>query len=239
MPEQKVKLIYCGVGNEKLDSLAVNVGIHYGMQFPASKKPPFPIYFSDQNWKKPDKDKYIDWVAEYQPKIATVLDVEASNQLDEAISWGELISPYVEEIVLIPKVNGIIEEIPRRINEKKVVLGYSIPTTHGGTTVPINEFSGWDIHILGGNPQKQLEMYDKMAEIEGSVTSIDCNYISMKATKFCAVWTRKLIRNRQWMDLQDIIGYKVKDSMYTAFALSCVSLVSAWHEKLGGLYHDI
>lgn len=239
MLEQKVKLIYCGVGNEKLDSLAVNVGIHYGMQFPAKSKPKFPVFFADQNWKKPDKNKYVDWISEYQPKIATVLDIERTNQLDEAMSWGEDISRYVESIVLIPKVNGIIKELPREINGKRVLLGYSIPTTHGGTDVPVEEFSGWDVHLLGGNPKKQLNMYDTMAGVDGRVVSVDCNYISMKATNFCAVWTRKLIRNRQWMDLQDIIGRKVEDGMYTAFTLSCVSFVSAWHEKLNGLYYDI
>lgn len=239
MLEQKVKIIYCGVGNEKLDLLAVNVGIHYGMQFPASRKPPFPVYFADQNWKKPDRDRYIDWVSEYAPNMATVIDIEREEQIDEALDWGYRISKYVENVVLIPKVNGIIKNLPRKINGKKVVLGYSIPTTHGGTTVPIGEFSEWDIHLLGGNPKKQIDMYDTMRQIGGNVTSLDCNYISMKATNFCAVWTRKLIKNRQWMDLQDIIGRKVEDGIYTAFSLSCVSLVSAWHEKLEGLYYDI
>lgn len=239
MLEQKVKLIYCGIGNKKLDELAVNVGIHYGMQFPASREPPFPVYFADQNWKNPQREKYVEWVEKYQPKIATVIDIENYSQIDEALSWGEDICSYVKEIVIIPKINGIINEIPRSISGTRVTLGYSVPTTHGGTTVPVEEFSGWNIHLLGGNPQKQLNMYDKMELIGAQVTSVDCNYISMKATKFCAVWTRKLIKNRQWMDLKDIIGRKIEDGVYTAFSLSCASFVSAWNEKLEGLYYDI
>lgn len=239
MSEQKVKLIYCGVGNEKLDSLAVNVGIHYGMQFPARSMPRFPVYFADQNWKNPNREKYINWIAEYKPKIATVLDLERKNQFDEVISWADSVSRHVDKIVIIPKVSGIIQRIPREINGKEIILGYSIPTSHGGTDVLVEEFSGWRTHLLGGNPQKQLDMYDRMKLLGIEVYSVDCNYISMKATNFCSVWTRKLIRNRQWMDLQDIIGRKVEDGVYTAFALSCASFVFAWHEKLNGLYYDI
>lgn len=239
MLEQKVKLIYCGVGNQKLDQFAVNVGIHYGMQFPAKSTPKFPVYFADQNWKKPNKEAYINWVAEYKPKIATVLDLERESQFDEVLSWADSISKHVDKIVIIPKLSGIVSKIPQEVNGKEVLLGYSIPTSHGGTDVPVEEFIGWRVHLLGGNPQKQLNMYDKMESLGIGVYSVDCNYISMKANNFCSVWTRKIIKNRQWMDLQDIVGRKIEDGVYTAFSLSCVSLVFAWHERLNGLYYDI
>lgn len=56
--KRKIDLIYCGVGNEKLDSLAIQIGLLYGARLPIKRKLPFKIHFADQDWKNPDLEAY-------------------------------------------------------------------------------------------------------------------------------------------------------------------------------------
>jgi hypothetical protein len=246
---RKIDLIYCGVGNEKLDQYAIMVGMIYGARLPIKRDLPFEIHFADQDWKNPDLDKYVAELKQKKPKdksvmyTATVLDWEREDQRSEVFEWLDEVSKVVDRVIVIPKLPGIIDSIPCVYNGKPIVLGYSVPTKYGATTVDIAEFVGRPVHLLGGDPQKQLELYDRM-----DVVSVDCNYTAMKATNFCEFWTNKRdgeVYNdetpytRKWMAVKDVIGRNKEDSIYTAFFLSCINVVSAWNKKVGGMYYDI
>lgn len=228
-------IIYCANGNARFAQIAKEYGFFIGAQLPgilydAHK----PLYFADQDFKHPRYVAYIKSIRKYQPYMASVLDIEEWRRLDEYLMRAEEISKYCQVVMLIPKVRGIIKELPRWINGKKVRLGYSVPTRFSGTTVPIDEFQDWPIHLLGGSPHKQIELASKF-----NTVSADGNY-SHKMARFCQFWvngTATYASNPYWPTLLEADrklwgdGSKFADAPYEAFRRSCQNIMEYWHNS--------
>lgn len=221
-----VNLIYCFSGNKDLADIALSCGFNLGLRLPFhasfSYFNGYRIQFSDQNWKKPDFDGYLRWVSFFKPSICTVIDIEHRVQLKDALNWADSISLFTENIVFIPKVTGIIKKIPRDIGGAKVRLGYSVPSSYGKTELKSKYFDGWDVHLLGGSPERQIE-YGK----ELKVVSLDCNYHSMKANKFGEYWTGKINDTRFWRRYDKSVG---RQRSLDAFRESCIRIKEYWNE---------
>lgn len=173
-----IKLIFCLGGNRVYPALARAAGWHLGARLPITLYPEhYPLAFCDQNWTayqkalkqsperaKRHRERYFETVAHVRPVMASVLDWERPEQLDEVLAWAETIAPHVERVMLIPKVVGGVHLLPQEIGGKSVVLGYSIPTTHGGTKCGFREFDGRRLHLLGGSPRQQLLAARLLAE---------------------------------------------------------------------------
>lgn len=209
----KLDLIYCASGNKRFAEIAINAGFLYGAQLPSTIY--HPIYFADQNWKNPNKEKYMRALKEHRPHMASVLDLEKENQLPEVLEWAEEAAAFVEIVMIIPKVFGIISKLPRQINGKQIRLGYSVPTKHGGTEVPAWEFYNWPVHLLGGSPHKQMEIRKYL-----NIQSVDGNYHGLKAIKWGEYW--------QWPGRWVSGKFKYTDAIYDVFKVSCENIMQAW-----------
>lgn len=209
-------LIYCASGNKRFAEIAINAGFLYGAQLPATIY--YPIYFADQNWKDPNKEKYMMALKEHKPYMASVLDLESESQLQEVLEWAEEAAAFVEIVMIIPKVFGIISKLPRQINGKQIRLGYSVPTKHGGTEVPIWEFYNWPIHLLGGSPHKQMVIRKYL-----DVKSLDGNYHGLKARKWGEYW--------EWPGRWVSGKFQYNDGIYDAFEFSCKNIMQAWQNN--------
>lgn len=189
----------------------------------------YPPYFVDQDWKKPDRARYVAAVEQHRPHMATVLDWERDEQLPEVLSWAEDVAPFVEQVVIIPKVMGGIPLLPRRIAGREVVLGYSVPTRYGGTELPIWEFAGWPVHLLGGSPHRQLHLAHYCR-----VNSADGNYAQMMAVRTGQFWMAghaKYALNRYWPRVYEHDDKQLSDDLpYEAFRRSCINIMAAWGE---------
>jgi hypothetical protein len=221
-----MKLIFCACNNKYYAEIAISEGYYYGAQLPcnvAYKQ----VYFADQNWKNPNKTLYITEIKKYKPEMATVIDLEFSYQKDEVISWAEEISPYVSIIIIIPKIHNIICELPREINGKEIRLGYSVPTSHGGTEVQISEFTGWSVHLLGGSPGKQMELASYM-----NVQSADGNMMMKMANRGLYWMPGKSRFANKWVSLKEMDGQRfIGNGNHEAFRRSCKNIMSAWRSK--------
>lgn len=213
-------LIYCAHGNMRMAESAIAAGFQYGSRLPGTVY--HPVYFADQDWKKPNRAAYVMALAQHRPTMATVLDWERDEQLPDVLGWAEEAAQYVSQVVIIPKVFGGISRLPKRIGGADVVLGYSVPTQHGGTDVPVWEFAGWPVHLLGGQPQHQMRIAHYM-----DVRSVDGNYSNRMATQFCKYWVSGTGtgKTRHW---EHLAGYG-HGAPYAAFALSCQNIMAAWH----------
>lgn len=220
------RLIYCADGNRRFAEIAIQHGFAYGAQLPNT------IYyqpqFVDQNWRNPVRDKYMASLAQYKPELATVLDLEREEQFDEVVSWAHEAAEHVtESVIIIPKVFSAIQKLPREINGKPVRLGYSVPTRFAGTEVPIWEFSGWPVHLLGGSPQEQMKLAKYM-----NVSSADGNYahkMALRWNQFFAPGSARYARNRFWPQLCEAKNGGIHhDAPYYAFTLSCINIQAAW-----------
>lgn len=170
----KTLLIYCAGSNRKYAEIALGAGFAYGARLPDLCY--FEPTFCDQDFKRPDRAAYMVALETSAPRLATVLDWDDDAQLPEVLSWAEEAAALVSEaVIIIPKVSGGISQLPRRIGGREVRLGYSVPTSYGGTNLMLWEFSGWPVHLLGGSPKNQLRIARYL-----DVQSADGNYIHHK-----------------------------------------------------------
>lgn len=248
------RLIYCAAGNRRYADIAQRYGFTYGAQLPGTVyfPPYFADQSYDKPRKQAEKaiagitgkaessrvyaqvyrqavqslrTAYMKALDKHRPYMATVLDLEREDQFDEVMSWAEEASQYVSEVMLIPKYDGAIARLPRTINGKIVRLGYSEPTAYGGTHVPVEEFAGWSVHILGGSPLAQYERAKHLNPV-----SVDWNY-AMKTAHNNQFFSPVLVRakNKIWPRLREsVFGHVSQDSNYLAFTLSCMNIQALW-----------
>jgi hypothetical protein len=188
------------------------------------------IYFADQDWKNPNLDKYVRLVAAYKPYTATVIDYEDHVSFDTVWKWCEAVAPYVQQIIVIPKVSGTIDEIPVTCNGVEVILGFSIPTKYAGTFVNPKEFYGRKVHLLGGSPRKQIQFFIDHYQYM-NIVSLDNNYVQMKANKFVEYWSYSSVfpLRSKWLHNS---GSKetVKQRTDDAFRMSLINFRDYWIE---------
>lgn len=213
-------LIYCGGGEQRFTSVALGAGFKFGAQLPATIH--FPLYFADQNWKRPNRAVYMQALARHRPALATVLDLEHPAQRDEVLDWAEEAAQYAESVLIIPKYCGAIDTLPRTIGGAAVRLAYSVPTTFGGTSVPPWEFAGWPVHLLGGAPHHQMALARYM-----DVVSTDGNMANKMAQRG-SFWSSQKGPKGPWRNLREIGMHPERDGNLEAFRLSCVNTVAAW-----------
>lgn len=205
------RLIFCADGNPRHANIAVAEGWEYGARLPARGLAPHPLAFADQDWKRPDRARYMACLERHRPDLATVLDWEHPEQLPEVLSWAEEAAQWAAVAVLIiPKVPGGVPDLPRVIGGKPVWLAYSVPTTYGGSPLGLWEFAGWPIHLLGGSPQKQREVWSYLRGI-ADVVSLDGNMAKKMATGRCCYWTRQTTRHGHWQPIARAVEHNAPD----------------------------
>ena len=90
--------------------------------------------------------------------------------LDEA--W--MLSEHCRYVVVVPKAVPLALELNTLI-PADFLLGYSVPTRHGRTTLSPDAFRR-PVHLLGGRPDVQRRLADQM-----QVVSLDCNRFTLDA----------------------------------------------------------
>jgi hypothetical protein len=177
--------IYTDSSSKGLCCMAIQSGLKYGIQsgykgcvrtdeFSGKHK----VTFVDCDYKKYNHEKHLKSVKEFKPKYATVRDIMSEEQCKEAgieyfplnqiLDYAYELKEYADNVILIPKID-VIDQIPDGF-----MLGYSIPTSHGGTTVPINRFNSHKVHLLGGSWEKQLYNIERY----NFIVSCDNNHLN-------------------------------------------------------------
>ena len=232
-------LIYCGGGSPRLVRIALDAGFRYGVRLPDTVYGP--LYFADQDWKRPNRAAYMAALALHRPVMATVIDWERDEQLPDVLDWAEEAGQHVERVLIVPKVTGGIPRLPRRVGGKDVVLAYSVPTRYGGTQLGAWEFVGWPVHLLGGSPHAQMKIWAHLRCVADVVTA-DGNMMQKMATRWCQYWmpgNARAASNRWWPTLIEADGTRwPEDGPYEAFRRSCVNIVAAWQSLVVAALED-
>lgn len=215
-------LIYCADGNPAFARAAVEAEWLYGARLPATVYEE--VYFADQDWKKPDLCKYAAAVRQHRPAMATVLDWERDEQLPEVLAWGEAVAPHVERVVVIPKVPGRVCDVPSAVGGKAVVLGFSVPTSYGGTTCGLWEFGDRPVHLLGGSPhaQRKLARYLNVVSLDGNMTA--------QQSRKGRFWSREKGPNGHWRQLKEAGDHRTEGVPLECFRRSLRAVRKMWHE---------
>lgn len=218
-------LIYCADGNPTFARAAVEAGWLYGARLPATVYEA--VHFADQDWKQPDRAAYMNALAQHRPAMATVMDWEHEDQLTEVLSWAEEAAQHVTESVLIvPKVPGCVGLLPRRIGSRRVILAYSVPTSYGGSPLGLWELTGWPVHLLGGSPQKQLELAGYVRAC-ADLVSADGNMAHQQAHR-CRFWLRRAGPKGHWCQLATTGDLRTEGANLEAFRRSLEAIRQAW-----------
>ena len=215
-------LIYCSKGDIQFAEIAIKHGWLYGAQQPGTIY--FKPYFVDNNFKKPNRKRYMQALAEHRPYMASVVDWMDGHDWDEVLSWGEEAAQYVEVVMIIPKMQHTVHLVPDMIGGKPVRVGYSVATEYGGTELMLSEFIGRPVHLLGGNPGLQMKLTHYL-----DVVSADGNMARKMAVKDGLWWLpgKRPFANR-WVSFREM-GEVVEDDIpRKAFERSCINMMAAW-----------
>lgn len=219
------RLIFCADGNTRHAQIAHASGWLYGARLPPRGIADLPLAFADQDWRKPNRERYMAELAKRRPGLATVLDLEREEQLSEVLSWAEEAAQHISEaVLLIPKVSGIIPLLPRRIGGKDVWLAYSVPTKYGGSPIPLWEFAGWPIHLLGGSPQAQRDVWRYLRGI-ADVRSLDGNMAKKHGVGRCLYWTQQTTAHGHWQPINHAVETDAPDE---CLRRSLANIRDAW-----------
>lgn len=148
----------------------------------ATGRPPM---FMDNEWHDYDHDQHIKTLAEFHPKYATVRDLVTKAQarehdvryysIAETLGMAEEVAQHADNVILIPKYD-CIDDLPATIGGKRVVLGYSVHSSYGGTPIRPQRFAGHPVHLLGGSWKKQRALLNLLGD---DVVSLDNNNMLM------------------------------------------------------------
>lgn len=219
--------------------LAVQAGLSYGIQSAHYRLCPYTdelrerhkVSFIDNDYFDYKHDVHLKAVQSLKPKYATVMDVMTKEQcqkdnvsffeLNQILEWAEELNQYAENIIVIPKYADALDKIPA-----KFMLGYSVPTSHGGTPLPVELFKGRRVHLLGGSWKDQLA---HMAVLGDDCVSLDTNYVQNIARQFGNYVTPE----GEAKQMQEIgFGY-LTNVRYAALALSFGAIGSKINEICG------
>lgn len=235
MATTRPRLIWCADGNTTHSLAAHDAGWLYGARLPAKGLAPLPLYFADQDWRRPDRGRYMAALERHRPALATVLDWEHECQLLDVLCWaGEAAQHATDAVLVIPKVPGLVGRIPRRIGGKEVWLAYSVPTTYGGSPIGLWELRGWPVHLLGGSPQRQYEVWTYLRGI-CDVRSIDGNMVKKQATKRCLYWTLETTHHGHWQPLNRAVEMDAPDECVRR---SVRNIAEAW-DQWGAIAREV
>lgn len=213
-------LIFCGDGGGKWRDAARECGWLVGSQ-PKSMSLTG-LDFTDLDFKNMFADGYLDrycrFVKRQQPQFAVLPDILTHAHIETCLETGDRVADDVGVLIVVPKVSGIISELPLHIRSTPVVLG--VPCSRYGSrtnSVCYWELASWKhgVHLLGGSPIKQLRLRDYLP-----VTSLDC-----RQHMNVSVWGDYFKDGRYHRDAT----YTPKhDRIVELFKESCRNIMEAW-----------
>ncbi len=196
-----IDLIYTIQGADATCCLAVRAGIGYGIQSKSYRLCPYlgkhrrkehKVLFIDNEYSEYDHSVHLralDDIAEKQKQVtkyATVRDLMTPVQcksagiewfsFDQIMRWAEEVEQRAERVIVIPKYD-CIADIPERY-----VLGYSVPSSHGGTPLLTDLFRGREVHLLGGSWKQQIKYWIDLWDEVVSLDNNHCQKVSQYGT---------------------------------------------------------
>lgn len=142
------------------------------------------LAFMDNEWTDYEHEAHLAGLARVHPRYATVRDLVTREQaanagvayysLSETLDMAAQVAEHTDSVVLIPKYD-CLDSLPETIGGTRVVLGYSVPSSYGGTLLPPAAFAGRPTHLLGGAWLSQRGFLNEMG---ADVVSLDNNHVA-------------------------------------------------------------
>ena len=208
-------VIYCAGGGKILADIAIQEGFLYGSRSDDVREIPRCNGLIDINWKKYNWEDHLAAVKKHKPKYAVVPDIENIKSLEKAMKMAKDLEGFCQRVIIVPKRHGIISNIPQ-----KYIIGISVPTSYSGYISHASELKNRDIHLLGGSPNQQKELWQYYKVMNAHVISVDINCHN-KVSNYGNYWN-----GYKWI----YDGNHIIDK-YEAFRRSCKGIMSMWRRQ--------
>jgi len=197
--------------------------------------------FVDNEFKDYDHEAHVRYVAYWKPKYATVRDLMTEKQcaaidvpyysVAETLEMAEEIREAgAERVILIPKYD-CFDQLP-----EDYVIGFSVPTSYGGSMLPVEKFAGRDVHLLGGGPALQIAYVEAFTDAGAKVVSLDNNYM-LKVAKWGTFWSENKAAGHL-----DELGFRVgslANPLYIALGISLGSFARFFQRPIESEEPDV
>lgn len=213
-----------------------------------NRQPGIRIGLMDNEWHDYDHAAHVAGVAEAKPKYATVRDVMTKAQceaagvdflpLEEILEMAQDVAQHADHVIVIPKYD-CLDKIP-----EEYVIGFSVPTSYGGTPMPASALRGRRVHLLGGSWKNQRAYLDILGE---DVVSLDNNHLLRISEwgKFQVGNGRELVlRNldpqmpRTWQAAAILSLASIRDELNTRYAAAIGSAEDSVPDASGYSHDD-
>jgi hypothetical protein len=131
--------------------------------------------FLDIDWKNYCLESHLAAAAQVRPFVTVARDIECMSQLDRVLVEASKLQKHATRVIIVPK-DPRLEDRMHRLIPNEFILGYSVPTRYGGTQISPEAFASSAVHLLGGRPDTQRRLAERM-----SVISMDCNRFTYDA----------------------------------------------------------
>lgn len=169
-------------GRSDLTAIAAKYGWLQGSRLdylPHYETNGYRVDFIDPGPDNCDGDELIAAAKRHNPRYAIAGDYENGNY-EYVNSLADRLRDYAHHVIIVPHKPGEVQHVP-----EWAVVGYSTPTQYAGTTAPVWEYRGRDIHVLGGTIDQSVEVQRYLGD---DVISFDCNSFHRSATKYAKWW---------------------------------------------------
>lgn len=132
------------------------------------------VGFLDIHWQQYNWGRHLVAAELLRPFMTVARDIESIHQLDAILVEASHLMRFSKHVVLVPKdplLHGRFDELL----PKSFLLGFSVPTRYGSTSLPPENFTR-PVHLLGGRPDVQRHFASLMP-----VASVDCNRFTLDA----------------------------------------------------------
>jgi hypothetical protein len=130
--------------------------------------------FLDIDWKGYDFARHLSAARSTRPLVTVARDIEDIADLNRTLDEASYLARYAAKVIVVPKDPRLADCIEDLI-PPSFVLGYSVPTRYGGTSLPLSAFRR-SVHLLGGRPDAQRRLAQSL-----DVVSLDCNRFTLDA----------------------------------------------------------
>jgi hypothetical protein len=131
--------------------------------------------FLDIDWRNYNFARHVEAARATRPMLTVGRDIEDIENLERTLDEGRALLDYADGVIIVPKDPRLGEALEELI-PAGFILGYSVPTRYGGTTLPLRAFRR-PVHLLGGRPDVQRRLAQTLP-----VVSIDCNRFTLDAS---------------------------------------------------------
>ena len=209
-----MKYVLCmGSGHKWMPDVARLSGWEYGFRYDHSCQSDTP-YMIDIRWKNYNWAKYIEKVKKYKPFMAMVADYEYPSQRKLMYQQIRELKPLVQRVMVCPKFIGAAAHIP-----SWCIIAVSVISDYAGFEPPPQELRGREIHLLGGNFNRQADMMRKY-NAYGEVVSLD------SASHIMGAYHKRYFHNGRWIHLKE------RECSVQELAILSGKNIIAWFEAI-------